>query len=1503
MSDYFGSEIGRHYSSEDRQLSDVVHLPKGPIISEEFILGSSIDGEARQRILQSNMPSGWITNPSNPKEDFEFDQKASNMFWFGKEGSSKGDIPYAMVNGWIVPVAGTNNSQDLRNTVQLPPPESSSSSSDVNFVFLEVWKARIEPESDVNKPSSNKIYKYGNVLYGGQNLEQEMNDPRFKVNGSERIQIQYRMRVINGVDPTQNPYGFNSSIKAQGPLDNPLSTSNSSYEYDNMGEEMDDPGLWRAGIENQLNAKKSDVTVESDLKTVDGFVYAVPLCFVFRRSSQTWTISTQSRAYNRNSSMSQADEAEVLPTIELDGDLVKSETDSFTVNISQSSTKFDDTGGLLKIGDEIIDYYSWSGTTIKISNRGAKDTTVLHHDDGSEIHHVSGHPKDLFSDQIVEDDVYDLRHATSFGDWDFDSLLETNFQKLIKGNLKSQWKISTGDVKGVTHWQVDYFSQSSPSSGISNYVEEGDGPDGFRKVFSDAATPQPNNLLVLNSDNSGQFPSSSDQYSLNPDAEIFKYQAGDWRKGDTVRIQLDQFRETFNTSDDEKVKFVHPDEYYVDADYDSIEMWFGSTYEEQSVSELQSPLDSKGSDPHFLVFGEKPDEDLGSGTLTETSATVDYSNSPPVIDPQSVDFSQQPASLGGSIEIGDYLANRDAWIIVRGDTGAADRNGAFKITASDGTGGLEVEDTDGTSSSFTAGSPSGLDWYIRIQKCTESDDEMIVALGNGFGATTSFDDTNMFVSYDLLYHPSRGLSRCPDEMYEIRMDTTDDSYLREKTFENEQDNPSRTKQKFLPAPMEAFPHRRDENPYEDIRDIQDSIEKVWSESYVDRGSKTLLFQPIRETDVELQSQVLDTSVSYGSIANEVGFEADNSSDMIVNVPGHLLPKTGRVDLPFVRGETSSPNPPWGINSTIVQDGVDNEEFVVSHYLSLYDPTNLNSSDYNTVVNLSSVGNGGPNEDALGCRLYDKNGVKGIELPPHFGFARIYGVYEQSNFYNNHINGRGEFAPGSDNNYRQKDSSFNGDNLLREDSHRRSIFITDDNTFVLPMDSIDTSSLSESFEESAFVIEAALFSFREWTDNLVQLHPTSTISGEMNLTMLSNSPAEGSSSMEVISSRVPYQGNVSGTMPASTTNTSNVSYNDYRPKEEAETQSELNSLNGDLNVDEARVENPIRGEILSFMPFATSLGTGRVSGKVELGSYTDVGYLNQSGYPDASKVGTKRQVHSRGLVEMESKEDITKTISDKLTGMTERLPCGLYASDHQFIGEGFYGEQKKFWTDIEAGAEGHGSYRNDRSQDGGLPQDAIILSDGTSSGTSGSITYDNSDNLYRTFRGGSALNEDGGPVLMTGDRVYKSYPFLRDFHTEYLEALENNSFNPSNVDKERIIEKHEKRMQIHGSVMFGVAFLIRTSREEVTDNDIEVNHGQELQMAVMTGSVFGQELSINPLSDEQNREFIDPFIELHPMGTGEGYCAADRFRIPGRPLRTPSRKEEGAQGVDVFKFDD
>jgi len=146
-----------------------------------------------------------------------------------------------------------------------------------------------------NKPTQNSLYHHGNVLsLTGSNLAEDLVDPALNVETARRIQTQYRIRVYSsqstGVNPKTQPDGFsNSGVLAQGstgapvalypfvPADKTTVASNSSA----VAYGFEDPGLWIAG--------RGDSGSATALGTVDGYVYAIPIAMIFRRSDATGT--------------------------------------------------------------------------------------------------------------------------------------------------------------------------------------------------------------------------------------------------------------------------------------------------------------------------------------------------------------------------------------------------------------------------------------------------------------------------------------------------------------------------------------------------------------------------------------------------------------------------------------------------------------------------------------------------------------------------------------------------------------------------------------------------------------------------------------------------------------------------------------------------------------------------------------------------------------------------------------------------------------------------------------------------------------------------------------------------------------------------------------------------------------------------------------------------------------------------------------------------------------
>jgi len=146
-------------------------------------------------------------------------------------------------------------------------------------------------------PQADKIYFAGNTecdpsLY----FDEDLRDPLQGVETTKRVQLQYRFRVysedydgaalLDGVNPKTQPFGFeNENIVAQGgqgadvagyyftradgnDVIRPDGNTN-SYPYT-------DTGLFFTGDGSEQSA--------TDLGSLDGYVYAIPICFVFRRN-------------------------------------------------------------------------------------------------------------------------------------------------------------------------------------------------------------------------------------------------------------------------------------------------------------------------------------------------------------------------------------------------------------------------------------------------------------------------------------------------------------------------------------------------------------------------------------------------------------------------------------------------------------------------------------------------------------------------------------------------------------------------------------------------------------------------------------------------------------------------------------------------------------------------------------------------------------------------------------------------------------------------------------------------------------------------------------------------------------------------------------------------------------------------------------------------------------------------------------------------------------------
>ncbi|MDB4278212.1 baseplate J/gp47 family protein [Deltaproteobacteria bacterium] len=625
MAEDFGNGVTRTLSALQRQFQLVVWQAGKPPLDSELNLMAQVDWERLREVVRSQMHSGFLADPTNALEDFDTAEAWSNFFKLGKQNDTEeGPVLWANVNGWVIPVTGTAVlDADVTNKITLNPPPSSDSR--IDFIFLEAWATNVAPNPSVaNKPSADKVWKYGNVEFGGTNIDDDIEDTTIGFETTERVQVQYRIRVFgsgaglgSSVDLAEFPDGLGDpNILGQGAA----SATVLGTPFANMREELDDAVLWRAGDGDPTNA----------LGTIDGFTYAIPICALFRRNSAGFSaVETSGNAnhngsYDRNPSAATLAEpregAKVLNTPTLTNGIDADDLGIIQVtNLTDSG--IDDalhtiTALFLDIDGEIIqisnvDTSTSPGTvTIPTGGRGRNATMARPHGAGSVINIFNARPDNKYADEIHEDDILDLRRAVTLGDWDYQRLLIHNLTKLIKGTLKSSYKQSAeGDTQGPSVVEVSYLYANGAAS-EPNQTEPLDGPDGIRTVFSDAASIQTDVTVLLdqNASQAAGFVSSFDstvQWGVGADFKPggFMTSNSGFDVGSTIFLYIggdagtEGARATFRDGGTRAVRFLSPQEY-----------WLSDT-PVQGEQGNQAPVSMRFLSESLTAMGEAPGED------------------------------------------------------------------------------------------------------------------------------------------------------------------------------------------------------------------------------------------------------------------------------------------------------------------------------------------------------------------------------------------------------------------------------------------------------------------------------------------------------------------------------------------------------------------------------------------------------------------------------------------------------------------------------------------------------------------------------------------------------------------------------------------------------------------------------------------------------------------------------------------------------------------------------
>jgi len=268
--------VSRTLQSNYRSYSNVIWRTGKPALDSEWNLINDMATELFVNSIRSNTPSGWVELGKNKYSTNS--GIANSIVFYAQENELEATVPNAFVNGWPILVGGVNYSDSSANKIVL---QSAGVTARYDFVFLEVWRAQVRSrDADnvpiaQNKPGVAYIYKFGNVQYGGTNLPDDLIDPVFDEETSERVQIQYRIRVVSNVPFTNTEVvGFESSlVQGQGAGSIPQTTG---YTFTNMYSELGDVGLWRTGNGNEAS--------QVALQSVDGYSYAIPMFKIYRRA-------------------------------------------------------------------------------------------------------------------------------------------------------------------------------------------------------------------------------------------------------------------------------------------------------------------------------------------------------------------------------------------------------------------------------------------------------------------------------------------------------------------------------------------------------------------------------------------------------------------------------------------------------------------------------------------------------------------------------------------------------------------------------------------------------------------------------------------------------------------------------------------------------------------------------------------------------------------------------------------------------------------------------------------------------------------------------------------------------------------------------------------------------------------------------------------------------------------------------------------------------------------
>lgn len=1458
-----GPGVSRYIDGRDRQFTAVVFQYDRPPLDAELNLVALTETESKAEATRATHPSGWATGGTNPYDDFKTDPHNSNLFFFGHQVANEvRSLTWAVVNGWWVPVAGTQtgapplapNDADTWNKILLNPPSASTGGNRAEFVFLEVWLARIDvdpapPGVAPGKPQRESLWRFGNVEGGFSFLTDDLVDPNINYETTRRVQLQYRIRVVADIGLASYPEGFDPSmVHAQGMLAAPIVTPDAIFH--NMREQLGDPGLWRAGT--------GDPTT---FGTADGYVYAIPICAAFRRNSAGFSdTGNLAGAFNRNSlGIMRADAttytADVLLPVSISDTDVSFTLTSISGTVLETMNSFGE--AYFKIDDEVIKVNSVTqlGPTafFVTFSRGALNTTPRAHyvGSGNVLSLITVRPDGLFADQVAVTDILDLRHAVSES-FDYENLLKTNLVELLKGNLRTAWKrYGSTNVGGPLVFYGDRITDSTVAVGGLTRL---DGPNGNRRVYSDAAMTERYSVAVQVPSNTG-----TPESVLPP--------------GDVLNLTVLPYNIVVNWADADPTRL--PGARQIGA----VDWWFNGDKITLRIADFQTGLPVVDADQVRFVL---PSEDSDAVIIRFEGMTTDPNGG----EPQTPPLTNAPTTTNPEIQNPSYVLTGERIL----------KHGQGLTVTTNVAGDLIIE--------FASGTPG-----TQFNEFTDALAGAGIPWGPGLDNTYAHN-TVARLEFAVVYGTGRGLSHKPQHIHTV-------NYL------GAPGNSTLTMLRpGLSTGNRMIPTYLGDSPL--VQSGKNRTLARTSEVMIDPGSKTVYVAPYRNMFLPkmlvrsgyklnwwnnpIQYQGLMPGLSQDGLAIihpvvdplQLFYHSTTlwTDSRYIEIPIEWLPRPGLHHIPIV--PITDGIFPSGINfllmskeGPITGDTSDWNRNLISYPATpgYYVVTPVLGEVYGTVAaaGLSVFG-----QKYVNHKIHSHFGgpFKGIQFPPFYAPARITGVY-----YRDPITlPTSPVSSPFDTNRHYVGGVGTDVNLLRDDFDGATILldvdVNGDPTFVLSADVIDPAKMPTgmTFDNSDFLVECTLFGFDRgflqtngriltvklaaWSIPVAVNNFTTTTDNLIGVILPAPLTVDHvNNEITFYYSRQPYQGDVFGTQGF---------YQDDPQRLGPLNVAEANSINtaienfgtGPLGL---ALPNRAGYEVLASLGFVTSLGTGRMSGSNPIpllstvsnpdgvpdyeGTLVDLDRrfsLNRVGYDDWTSVKfpvlssslAARPAVKRGALS----EVFDRDLHPEFAGCISNLPLGIWFRDKDFVGKTLYQTRSMsnnamipsgtlafppFQTALTPTAPGVPTWEGvefvcgNASNTVGVGGEALVKVDGT--GITTDIT------IFKTTRGGAAWSVTGPWV---GGEIAAR------------------------------IAKAKPNSEV-GGVVAGMAYLVRSQPERITSGafSLEVHPGHELQMVIVTHATPSY--------------FRETEVVHSASGVNEGYTAADRFRIWGRPLERHS----------------